>query len=304
MRKLLIPIILFLGASTAVSAQEYDDMYFFKSDRKAVAKNFKPAPQPEALNNPSYEAPAGNKYANPEYTPGTAEGDYVYYEDQTTTTVAPENGTSTQSANAMNGTSRWLPSVSMNMGFGGGAFGPSSYYGLGLNWMPFSLGNVGIGFGMNFMYGNGFYPGGGFYDPFFSPYAFGNPFFGGWGYPYGVAYPIYGLPGSVPPAIAEGRTRTYSRPGTNFATTRPSPAESSATIRVPNRINQRSANQRVNVLGTGGSDSYRRATNSGWNTSGNNYGTPSRSSYRTSSPSRSVSSPSPSRSTIRTSRRR
>ncbi len=205
---------------TTANAQEYDDMYFNKSDRKTVkvekatvaktaTNNYKELTEStenfSAKNvNPEYIA----RYKKPESTEETPpmkatynEDDY-YVEEYTDNIVADKGeidyealekrdqmSTSIYSSNYSKGPRlSWVPSISFGLGMGYGM-----PYGFGYD--PFMMPGFGAGYGfspymsysISMSWGTGFSPWGspyGFYDPW-SPYGFYDP----WRSPYGFYDP-------------------------------------------------------------------------------------------------------------------
>lgn len=292
----MVSSLLFAGS---VSAQEVDDMYFFKSDRQAITKRTTRANRPNSLSQPAYEnhTPA-SKYANPDYVgnnQGSQSNSYYPSESQqgNSNLLSSANGNAYDSRGNRNSGglfSGLLSNISLSMGFGYG----SSMFGLGYS--PYGNNNFSAMMGMGMGYGG--------YSPYgygYSPYGYGNSPYGYGGYsPYGYNNYNYSRPTYVvtTPSAGEGRRREVSRVAqknyTNVA---------KATLRYPSRVQAaNAARDAARSVSTPTRNSRYSSGNSNssspWR---NSYSAPSGgSNYRTAAPS----TPTRSSSSMRSYRRR
>ncbi|MEH0157557.1 hypothetical protein V6R21_25860 [Limibacter armeniacum] len=286
----------FVLGGNVVLAQEYDDMYFFKSDREALAHNASPAMKPSKLQKPAYQSNETNqsKYSNPDISGESGNADYSYYEETTPTgnSVYPTDAMAQSAYNYRN--NPWRPNMSMSMGYGFG--GPS--YGVGANWSPFWGNSMMWSLGLSYGFGSawGGYPGyygmpysygmGGFYDPydpFYNPYDPFNRY--GYGYAYNPWYNPWRNSGVV---VENVNVRTGERPTQNGYVN-----AASANVKLPNRFRQQETYNYSNGNNTnartrqynGNSQNYNNRNSSPWRNS-NSFSSPA-SNSRVSSPASS-----------------
>jgi hypothetical protein len=174
---------LLIGAASLAMAQEYDDMYFSRADRK-VPKKVTMVTAPEQLSSPTFgeqQPVSGGKFTNPDFSNTSTSTNNQSNSDAQEAAYYQESLLGQQYddrfSNASNGyyspydrsgwgNSNWRPRPYLNMGFG--SWG---------SWM-----NVGLAFGTPSW---GYSP---FYDPFWGSSSFGYGYspwgYSAWGNPY------------------------------------------------------------------------------------------------------------------------
>lgn len=272
-----LKIALFLSGMLALGAQahaqEDDDMYFMKSDRKAFKTTAVAKPAPLATT--PYQQQAG-RYANPDYNGQHGEQEPVYFDEQM-------NANPKQPALAQGGDNYWdrynhypsgfdswgRPRFSMNMGMGMGGWGSGFNMGWGWGLTP----SLSMAFNMGFMMGAY----GPFYDPFWGPsFGFGwnSPFNNGWGWgnPWVGGFGGWG-PGFWRPVVVvtENRpARVYDRPGSNYVASGSMPQRPGGDVRLPARLNDEARRQQYSGNYNRGTQQYNNAVNQSANRYNNN----------------------------------
>ncbi|MEM1136203.1 MAG: hypothetical protein AAGI07_10215 [Bacteroidota bacterium] len=325
--KILIISLLFSTYAFGQASEEWDDTYFFTSDREkpaSISKDMRLKP------NVNFEAPAASKYANPDYNGDVVVNDqgYNYYNESQVDNFYDENyvfGSNYMNNNMWAMNSPW--------GWGNGAYSAfndpffSPYYPYGYTARGLGMNRWGTGFGMNYGFGSMFGPrmgwgmgmGNGFYDPFFDPFM--NPYYGGLGFGIGSAWgsPMFNRFNAFRPRVVvvertrsvqnrinRGNVANYQRNANNasrMASYKPSADRNrvaSSRIRNIEQLQQRTANRvngRVSSSGNSsnsysGRSSYSTGrSSSSYNRSSSNFNNSSRNrSSSFSSPSRSFSS--------------
>ncbi len=219
--KTVLSVSLFAGMMIygSASAQEYDDMYFNKNDRKTVkVKKSDLNVQNEAVkeNYKEFTSSTENvssKNINPEYIARYKNIDPEQNKDSTSSEyknddyfvenydIKPGSGmvSAKEYLNSKKYNREYTSQTKTNSSFGG--FHPSFSMGMGFGYSPFGYGFYpGMGYGMSYSLSMSWGMGGGFYDPWMDPFMFYptmsfydqymmSRFYRPWRYPFYGGYP-------------------------------------------------------------------------------------------------------------------